>query len=60
MKLPAILLIAMAASPAMADEVLWDKWGVPHIEASTEAGAFKGFGWAQAASHGNILLRMYG
>jgi acyl-homoserine-lactone acylase len=60
MKLPAILLIAMAASPALADEVLWDKWGVPHIEASTEAGAFKGFGWAQAASHGNILLRMYG
>ena len=55
----AALLLASAA-PAFADEVLWDKHGVPHIEAATEAGAFKGFGWAQAASHGNILLRMYG
>ncbi|WP_439547324.1 penicillin acylase family protein [Sandarakinorhabdus sp.] len=60
MKLPVLLLAAMLASPASADEVLWDKWGVPHIEASTEAGAFKGFGWAQAASHGNILLKIYG
>ncbi len=49
-----------SAAPALADEVLWDRHGVPHINASTEAGAFKGFGWAQAASHGNILLKMYG
>lgn len=55
--LPVLLL---AATPALADEILWDRYGVPHIEASSEAGAFKGFGWAQAASHGNILLRMYG
>lgn len=58
--LPNLLLAALAAGPALADEVLWDRYGVPHIEASTEAGAFKGFGWAQAASHGTILLRMYG
>jgi acyl-homoserine-lactone acylase len=58
---PALFALLLAsAAPALADEVLWDRYGVPHIEASTEAGAFKGFGWAQAASHGNILLRMYG
>jgi acyl-homoserine-lactone acylase len=56
----ATLAVLLVATPALADEVLWDRYGVPHIEASTEAGAFKGFGWAQAASHGNILLKMYG
>ena len=55
-----LTLLASAAGPALADEVLWDRYGVPHIQADSEAGAFKGFGWAQAASHGNILLRMYG
>ncbi|MBU6165540.1 MAG: penicillin acylase family protein [Alphaproteobacteria bacterium] len=53
-------LILASAAPAMADDVLWDRHGVPHIHADSEAGAFKGFGWAQAASHGNILLKMYG
>ena len=55
-----LALLLASAAPALADEVLWDKYGVPHIQAATEAGAFKGFGWAQAASHGNILLKMYG
>lgn len=58
---PALFAVLLAsAAPAVADEVLWDRHGVPHIHATTEAGAFKGFGWAQAASHGNILLKMYG
>lgn len=57
----ALFALALAtATPALADDVLWDTYGVPHIYANTEAGAFKGFGWAQAASHGNILLKMYG
>lgn len=41
-------------------EILWDSFGVPHIYAKTEAGAFYGFGYAQARNHGNILLHMYG
>ncbi|NKF23780.1 penicillin acylase family protein [Solimonas marina] len=41
-------------------EILWDQFGVPHIYAKTEAGAFYGFGYAQAHNHGNILLQMYG
>ncbi|OYW15848.1 MAG: acylase, partial [Sphingomonadales bacterium 12-62-5] len=58
---PALFALLLAtAAPALADEVLWDSYGVPHIYADSEAGAFKGFGWAQAASHGNVLLRMYG
>jgi acyl-homoserine-lactone acylase len=60
----AVLILAMAppvaAQRAGGGEILWDRYGVPHIYAKTEAGAFYGFGWAQAHSHGNILLKMYG
>ena len=60
MKPALFALLLLGGSPVVADEVLWDSYGVPHIHADSEAGAFKGFGWAQAASHGNILLKMYG
>lgn len=67
-----IRLAALAASSAMTasvaapstswggGEILWDSFGVPHIYAKTEEGGFYGFGYAQAQSHGNLLLRMYG
>ncbi len=67
-----IWLAALAASTAMTasvaapsakwggGEILWDSFGVPHIYAKTEEGGFYGFGYAQAQSHGNLLLHMYG
>ncbi len=52
---------ALHAAPAYGGgEILWDSFGVPHVYAKTESGAFYGFGWAQAHSHGDILLKMYG
>jgi acyl-homoserine-lactone acylase len=63
------LLLAMlvSVSPATAaptsaggGEILWDRYGVPHVYARTEAGVFYGFGWSQTHSHGNVLLRLYG
>ncbi len=41
-------------------EILWDTYGVPHIHSKTEAGVFYGFGYAQAQSHGNLLIHLYG
>ena len=41
-------------------EILWDSFGVPHIYAKSEEAAFYGFGYAQAKSHGNLLLHIYG
>ncbi len=41
-------------------EILWDTWGVPHIFARSDFEAFKAFGYAQAASHGNLILKLYG
>ncbi|WP_067733859.1 acylase [Novosphingobium naphthalenivorans] len=55
--------VAAAGKPSQAfggGEILWDSFGVPHIYAKTEAGAFYGFGYAQAQNHGDILLHMYG
>jgi acyl-homoserine-lactone acylase len=63
-------LAAMAAIPASSapstgtqwggGEILWDSFGVPHIYAKTEEGGFYGFGYAQAQSHGNLLIHMLG
>lgn len=46
--------------PQTHGEILWDRYGVPHIYAQDEPGLFRGFGYAQARSHGNLLLRLYG
>jgi acyl-homoserine-lactone acylase len=40
-------------------EVLWDTWGVPHIFAQSEQGAFYAYGWAQAQNHGELILKLY-
>lgn len=40
-------------------EILWDKWGVPHIFGDSAAQRAYGMGWAQAHSHGDLILRLY-
>jgi acyl-homoserine-lactone acylase len=50
------LTVCRAATP----EVLWDTWGVPHIYAQDDEGVFYGFGWAQAESHADLVLHLYG
>jgi acyl-homoserine-lactone acylase len=41
-------------------KILWDTYGVPHIFGKTESAVFYGFGYAQAQSHGDLILRLYG
>ena len=41
-------------------EILWDRWGVPHIFAPDLDQAMYAFGWAQMQSHGDLVLRLYG
>jgi acyl-homoserine-lactone acylase len=41
-------------------EILWDDYGVPHVYGVDTQGAFQAFGWAQAQSHGDLILRLYG
>jgi acyl-homoserine-lactone acylase len=53
-----------AASPdtisVQETEILWDKWGVPHIYGKDMEGLFYAFGWAQMHSHGDLILKLYG
>jgi acyl-homoserine lactone acylase PvdQ len=42
------------------DEILWDQYGVPHIYGRDTAAVFYGYGYAQAKSHGDEILRLYG
>ncbi len=58
-----LILVLFSANTVMSNsttEILWDKWGVPHIFAPNSVEVFKAFGWAQAHSHGNLILRLYG
>jgi len=53
----------VAAAPAIvpaSNEILWDRWGVPHVYGRDDEGAAYGFGWAQAEAHGDLILRLYG
>jgi acyl-homoserine-lactone acylase len=59
----AVIASAGCSSPERATdelEILWDTWGVPHVYAPDNASLFRGFGWAQAHSHGDLLLRLMG
>src|ERR1700685_3276897 len=56
------LLLGAGAPPAAQaprGEILWDKFGVAHVYAKSEAGLFYGYGWAQTKSHGDVLLKLY-
>jgi acyl-homoserine-lactone acylase len=48
------------AGAVAANEILWDRYGVPHVYGRDAAAVFYGYGWAQAHSHGDAILRLYG
>ncbi|HEU4455648.1 MAG TPA: penicillin acylase family protein [Longimicrobium sp.] len=48
------------AAPAGRAEVLWDRWGVPHVYARDDRALFRAFGWAQMRAHGDLILQLYG
>lgn len=49
-----------AAAPAPRAEILWDRYGVPHIFAADAPSLFHAFGWAQMEAHGDLILQLYG
>jgi acyl-homoserine-lactone acylase len=50
---------AARAAAAGGGEILWDRYGVAHVYAKTTQGMFYGYGFAQAKSHGNAVLKLY-
>ena len=54
---------APAADPPTAattgTEVLWDRYGVPHIFAPDHPSLFQAYGYAQMEAHAELLVRLY-
>ena len=40
-------------------EILWDKYGVPHIFAPDHPSLFQAYGYAQMEAHSELLIRLY-
>ena len=56
----AALLYSARPFAAGDTEILWDRYGVPHIYAADRESMFYAHGWAQMRNHADLLLRLYG
>jgi acyl-homoserine-lactone acylase len=50
---------ASAALPAKGTEILWDRYGIPHMFAPDHASLFYAYGYAQMEAHSELLVRLY-
>src|ERR1700723_3236570 len=50
---------AKAALPAKGTEILWDRYGIPHIFAPDRSSLFYAYGYAQMEAHSELLVRLY-
>jgi acyl-homoserine-lactone acylase len=48
-----------ATRSATSAEILWDRYGVPHIFAPDHPGLFQAYGYAQMEAHSELLIRLY-
>jgi acyl-homoserine-lactone acylase len=58
--LVALLFSVQPQRAAERTEILWDRYGIPHIFAADRESMFYAHGWAQMRNHANLLLRLYG
>jgi acyl-homoserine-lactone acylase len=49
---------AASYKPAKGSEILWDKWGVPHIFAKNTKDMFFLYGYAQTQAHAELLFHV--
>ena len=55
-----LLCLSNNLSAQKKTEIIWDNYGVPHIDARNEAEMYYAFGWAQMHNHANLILQLYG
>ena len=48
-----------ASAAAGGTEILWDRYGVPHIFAPDHPSLFHAYGYAQMEAHSELLVRLY-
>src|SRR5262245_17998189 len=51
--------VPAAVVPGKGTEILWDKYGIPHIMATDSPSLFYAYGYAQMEAHSELLLRLY-
>lgn len=51
--------VAPPPTPSQGTEILWDRFGVPHIFAPDHASLFQAYGYAQMEAHAELLVRLY-
>src|SRR5204863_5309503 len=54
-----VTLPAVAGVPTKGTEILWDRFGIPHIIAADHQSLFYAYGYAQMEAHSELLLRLY-
>ena len=54
-----VAIPAVAGVPAKGTEILWDRYGIPHIFAPDHPSLFYSYGYAQMEAHAELLLRLY-
>lgn len=59
-KLWLLTMMAATLQAAGKTEILWDRYGVPHIFAESLDQMFYAHGWAQMQNQADLLLRLYG
>lgn len=47
------------SATATGTEILWDRYGVPHIFAPDHPSLFRAYGYAQMEAHAELLVRLY-
>ena len=50
---------APAAAAPGGTEILWDRFGIPHIFAPDHSSLFHAYGYAQMEAHAELLIRLY-
>jgi len=53
-------MIPVRPNAAGPTELLWDRYGVPHIFAADRVSMFRAEGWAQMEAQADLLLQLYG
>jgi acyl-homoserine-lactone acylase len=54
------IICAVSLMGAQPTEILWDKYGVPHIFGKTKQEMYHAYGWAQMHNHADLILKLYG
>ena len=54
-----VAIPAFAGVPAKGTEILWDRYGIPHIFAPDHPSLFYAYGYSQMEAHAALLLRLY-